>query len=142
MENSFKMMGYRCTEADHAVSVRGKDKTFSIIALCVKEITMVSQELDASNRNTEALKRCYQMTDLGELTAYTSREIAWPAELPFHKRNTSTRSWSVSRNRTLNLSVHLHSPKNIWSSSKLTMRWYSYSTNAVGAHVCHVRDLS
>jgi Reverse transcriptase (RNA-dependent DNA polymerase) len=62
-------MGYQCTAADHAVFIRvHEDGTLSIIALYVNDITMVSNSLDAICEDKEALKRAYQMSDLGEIS--------------------------------------------------------------------------
>ena len=67
ISSTLKTMGYQCTDADHAVFVRNKDNIPSIIALYVDDITMVSNDLGTINRDKEALKRRYQMSDLGEI---------------------------------------------------------------------------
>jgi Reverse transcriptase (RNA-dependent DNA polymerase) len=62
-------MGYRRTKADHAVFVCvRKGGMLSIIALYVDDIMMVSNNLDAIHEDKEALKRAYQMSDLGEIS--------------------------------------------------------------------------
>ena len=61
-------MGYTRTDADHAVFTRGEGQSLSIIALYVDDITMVSSTLDAIDGDKQALKRAYEMTDLGELS--------------------------------------------------------------------------
>jgi Reverse transcriptase (RNA-dependent DNA polymerase) len=62
-------MGYQCTEADHAVFICVReDGTLSIITLYVDDITMVSNSLDTIREDKEALKRAYQMSDLGEIS--------------------------------------------------------------------------
>jgi len=60
-------MGYKCTEADHAVFIRMCNGARSIIALYVNDITMVSKNLETINQDKEALKKHYEMTDLGEI---------------------------------------------------------------------------
>jgi len=59
-------MGYKCTEADHAVFTHA-DSSMSTIVLYVDNITMVSKDLQKINKDKEVLKRKYEMTDLGEL---------------------------------------------------------------------------
>ena len=66
IRNTLKQMGYQRTEADHAVFTR-TDPSMSIIALYVDNITMASKDLNTIKRDKEALKRRYEMTDLGEL---------------------------------------------------------------------------
>jgi hypothetical protein len=61
-------MGYIRTEADHAVFTRAGGDAPSIIALYVDDITMVASDLASIDRDKEALKRSYEMTDLGELS--------------------------------------------------------------------------
>ena len=60
-------MGYKRTEADHAVFTR-LDLSISIIALYVDNITMVSRNLKEIEGDKAALRRRYEMTDLGELS--------------------------------------------------------------------------
>jgi hypothetical protein len=61
-------MGYQRTEADHAVFTRTDDGDLPIIALYVDDITMVASNLETINRDKDALKRSFEMTDLGELS--------------------------------------------------------------------------
>jgi hypothetical protein len=61
-------MGYNRTEADHAVFVRYRDGVVSIIVLYVDDFTLVCEDINVILRDKEALKKAYNMTDLGELT--------------------------------------------------------------------------
>jgi hypothetical protein len=61
-------MGYNCTEADHAVFVRYQDGVVSIIVLYVDNFTLVCEDINIILCNKEALKKAYNMTDLGKLT--------------------------------------------------------------------------
>src|SRR5712672_2949792 len=67
ISGTLKLMGYQHTDTDHAVFVHTRNNTPSIIALYVDDITMVSSDLDAINCDKEALKRRYQMSDLGKI---------------------------------------------------------------------------
>src|SRR5260370_7146355 len=67
IRSSLQSMGYECTKADHAVFIRMRNGTRSIIALYVDDITMVSKNLETINQDKEALKKQYEMTDLGEI---------------------------------------------------------------------------
>ena len=62
-------MGYQHTEADHAVFIRdkGDNEPLSLIALYVDDITMAAKRLESIQRDKEALKARYQMSDLGEI---------------------------------------------------------------------------
>src|SRR5258708_17950549 len=60
-------MGYKRTEADHAVFIRMHNGAHSIIALYINDITMVSKNLETINQDKEALKKHYEMMDLGEI---------------------------------------------------------------------------
>src|SRR5260370_2655126 len=60
-------MGYERTEADHAVFIGMGNSGRCIIALYVDDITMVSKKLETINQDKEALKKHYEMTDLGEI---------------------------------------------------------------------------
>src|SRR5258707_8092663 len=59
-------MGYRHTEADHAVFTR-HDPLISIIILYMDDITMVSKDLERIESDKAALRERYDMTDLREL---------------------------------------------------------------------------
>jgi hypothetical protein len=63
-------MGYQRTDADHAVFVRheGGDEPASLIALYVDDITMAAKSVKIIQKDKEALKARYEMSDLGELT--------------------------------------------------------------------------
>jgi hypothetical protein len=61
-------MGYVRTSADHAVFVRVRDGTLSIIILYVDDFIMGCKYLETINQDKESLQKYYQMTDLGELT--------------------------------------------------------------------------
>src|SRR5258707_13938657 len=65
IRNTLKQMGYQRTDADHAVFTR-TDPSMSIIALYVDNITMASKDLHTIKRDKDALKRMYDITDLGE----------------------------------------------------------------------------
>src|SRR5258708_11892828 len=60
-------MGYKCTKADHAVFICMCNSTCSIIALYIDNITMVLKNLEIINQDKEALKKHYEMTDLGKI---------------------------------------------------------------------------
>ncbi len=66
IRDTLKKMGYRRTEADHAVFTR-HDPSMSIITLYVDDITMVSKDLERIESDKAALRERYDMTDLGEL---------------------------------------------------------------------------
>jgi Reverse transcriptase (RNA-dependent DNA polymerase) len=78
-------MGYEHIEADHAVFVCRQNGVLSIIILYVDDITMTGNSLDVIDRDKEALKQCYQMTDLGEISwilgihVTRDREAGWIA---------------------------------------------------------------
>jgi len=61
-------MGYTRTEADHAVFVCYRDGIISIIILYVDDFTLVCEDIEVILRDKEALKKAYNMTDLGKLT--------------------------------------------------------------------------
>ena len=61
-------MGYQRTEADHAVYTRDEGDALSILALYVDDITMVAKSMATIDRDKAALKRAYEMTDLGEIS--------------------------------------------------------------------------
>src|SRR5258708_27725922 len=67
IRSSLQSMGYEHTEADHAVFIHMRNGTRSIIALYVNDITMVSKNLETINQDKEALKKHYEMMDLGEI---------------------------------------------------------------------------
>jgi reverse transcriptase-like protein len=66
IRETLRQMGYKCTKANHVVFTRA-DSSMSTIALYVDDITMVSKDLQKINKDKEALKWKYEMTDLGEL---------------------------------------------------------------------------
>jgi reverse transcriptase-like protein len=66
IRETLRQMGYKHTEADHAVFTHA-DSSMSTIALYVDDITMVFKDLQKINKDKEVLKRKYEMTDLGEL---------------------------------------------------------------------------
>jgi Reverse transcriptase (RNA-dependent DNA polymerase) len=61
-------MGYQRTEANHTIFTHTNDNILSIIALYIDDITMVSKDLNAINRDKKALKGHYQMSNLGEMS--------------------------------------------------------------------------
>src|SRR5260370_25865786 len=67
IRSSLQSMGYKRTEADHAVFICMCNGARSIITLYVDDITMVSKNLETINQDKEALKKQYEMTDLGEI---------------------------------------------------------------------------
>jgi Reverse transcriptase (RNA-dependent DNA polymerase) len=68
-------MGYTHLESDHAVFIRVRDGTFSIIALYVDNISMASNDLNAIEQDKVKLKQKYQMTDLGDISWILSMRI-------------------------------------------------------------------
>src|SRR5712692_3909452 len=60
-------MGYERTKADHAIFIRMHNGAHSIIALYIDDITMVSKNLETIYQDKEALKKQYEMMDLGEI---------------------------------------------------------------------------
>ena len=50
---------------------------FSIIALYVNNITMVTSSLASINQDKEALKHCYKMTNLGELSWILGMHVSY-----------------------------------------------------------------
>src|SRR5260370_3389023 len=82
-------MGSQRTEADHAVFTH-TDPSMSIIALYIDDITMASKDLNTIKRDKEALKRRYEMTDLGELNWILGIHIT-------HNRQKGTISLSQER---------------------------------------------
>src|SRR5258707_682749 len=67
IRSSLQSMGYEHTEADHAVFIHMCNSAHSIIALYVDDITMVLKNLETINQDKEALKKQYEMMDLGEI---------------------------------------------------------------------------
>jgi hypothetical protein len=67
IRTTLQKMGYTRTDADHAVFIHMRNGARSIIALYVDDITMVSKNLETINQDKEALKKYYEMTDLGEI---------------------------------------------------------------------------
>src|SRR6266702_5797983 len=67
IRDTLKMMGYKRTEADHAVFTRVKGDTLSILALYVDDITMACKSIEVIKEDKEQLKKHYQMTDLGKI---------------------------------------------------------------------------
>jgi reverse transcriptase-like protein len=67
IRSALQSMGYTCTNADHAIFICLHNSTCSIIALYVNDITMVSNNLETINQDKEALKKHYEMMDLGEI---------------------------------------------------------------------------
>ncbi len=76
IRETLKQMGYKCTEADHTVFTRA-DLSMSTIALYMDDITMVSKDLQKINKDKEALKQKYEMTDLGELNWILGIRVTW-----------------------------------------------------------------
>jgi hypothetical protein len=74
-KEKLEAMGYKRTEADHAVFVRIRDGKVSIIALHVDDSIMASNDPKALERDKDALKQCYQMTDLGEPTCLLGMHV-------------------------------------------------------------------
>jgi reverse transcriptase-like protein len=68
IRSKLEAMGYKCTEADHAVFTHVQDSKHSIIALYVNDITIASKNLKIISQDKEALKKHYEMTDLGEIS--------------------------------------------------------------------------
>jgi hypothetical protein len=60
-------LGYTCTEADHAVFVRMSSGFPNIITTYVDDMGLISESLEHINQDKEALRKHYQMTDLGEM---------------------------------------------------------------------------
>jgi hypothetical protein len=89
-------MGYQRTEADHAVYTRDEGDALSILALYVDDITMVTKSTATIDRDKAALKRAYEMTDLGEISwilgMHVSRDRAAGWMIPA--------SWSSTLRRT------------------------------------------
>jgi Reverse transcriptase (RNA-dependent DNA polymerase) len=73
-------MGYEHIEADHAVFIHHQNGILSIIILYVDNITMTSDSLDIIDWDKEALKQCYQMTDLGEISWILGIHVMWDRE--------------------------------------------------------------
>ena len=63
IRGTLKEMGYRHTEADHAVFIRTTDSFPLILALYVDDITMASKDISSIERDKKKLKARYQMTD-------------------------------------------------------------------------------
>jgi hypothetical protein len=70
-------MGYTHTKADHAVFVRYRDSTMSIITLYIDDFTLVCKDISIVMKDKEALCKAYNMTDLGELTYILGIHIKW-----------------------------------------------------------------
>lgn len=68
IRGTLEEMGYRHTEADHAVFIRTTDSFPSILALYVDDITMASKDISSIERDKKKLKARYQMTDMGEIS--------------------------------------------------------------------------
>jgi Reverse transcriptase (RNA-dependent DNA polymerase) len=68
IRSKLEAMGYIRTEADHAVFTRAQASERSIIALYVDDITIASKNLKTISQDKEALKKQYEMTDLGEIS--------------------------------------------------------------------------
>jgi reverse transcriptase-like protein len=68
IRSKLEAMGYKCTEADHAVFTCVQDNEHSIIALYVNDITIASKNLKIISQDKEVLKKHYEMTDLGEIS--------------------------------------------------------------------------
>jgi reverse transcriptase-like protein len=68
IRSKLEAMGYKRTEADHAVFTCVQDSKHSIIALYVDDITIASKNLKIISQDKEALKKHYEMTDLGEIS--------------------------------------------------------------------------
>jgi reverse transcriptase-like protein len=66
IRSTLRQMGYKHTESDHTVFTC-PGPSFSIIALYINDITMVSKDLNAIQKDKESLKCSYEMTDLGEI---------------------------------------------------------------------------
>jgi reverse transcriptase-like protein len=75
IRSTLQLMGYTCTNADHTVFICLHNSTRSIITLYVDNITMVSNNLETINQDKEALKKHYEMTDLGEIAWILSIHI-------------------------------------------------------------------
>jgi len=67
IRSTLSIMGYKRTDADHAIFIRQDNSPPSFIALYVDDITMVAECLEMIERDKEALKQMYQMSDLGKL---------------------------------------------------------------------------
>ncbi len=65
---TLESMGYTHLELDHVVFICIIDGAISIISLYVNDVTMLCKSLKTINQDKEALKRSYQMTDLGEIS--------------------------------------------------------------------------
>jgi reverse transcriptase-like protein len=68
IRSKLEAMGYKHTEADHAVFTCVQDSKHSIIALYIDDITIASKNLKIISQDKEALKKHYEMTDLGEIS--------------------------------------------------------------------------
>ena len=62
------VMGYQCTEADHAVFMCTRNSALSIIALYVDDSIMASGDLESISQDKASLRDSYEMTDLGDLS--------------------------------------------------------------------------
>jgi hypothetical protein len=65
---TLKSMGYTHLELDHMVFIHIVDGAISIISLYIDNVTMLCKSLKTINHDKEALKRSYQMTNLGEIS--------------------------------------------------------------------------
>lgn len=70
-------MGYTCTKADHAVFIHYQDGIVSIIILYVDNFTLVCKDIEVILHDKEALKKVYNMTDLGKLIYILGIHVKW-----------------------------------------------------------------
>ena len=65
---TFKNMGYKRLESDHAVFIHSCKGLISTITLYVDDISMTGSDLETIEKDKDKLKEKYQMTDLGEIS--------------------------------------------------------------------------
>ena len=67
MRGTLSELGYTRTEADHTIFIRPSDGIPDIITLYVDDMGLISESLERILQDKEALRKFYQMTDLGEM---------------------------------------------------------------------------
>ena len=68
IRDKLSSMDYQHTEADHMVFMCTRNSALSILTLYVDNITMVSEDLETIHQDKAALRKSYEMTDLGDIS--------------------------------------------------------------------------
>ena len=75
LDSSLRSLGFRCSEAEHAVYVRGSGGNLLLVGVYVDDLVVVGADPTEVDRFKKEMARLFSMSDLGSLHYYLGIEV-------------------------------------------------------------------